>query len=176
MAQLFAPDGVPHHSADPDHPYYFYGGWPSNFEPVALYVPPPVPPPQTAFADVPLLYATGEHWLHCNKARTWDEHERIRRADGPGVAKMLGSPRGIPLNAAEVAAWDARRYDVMVVGLRAKTVQNRHVIRALLNTRDRLIAEDSPTDAIWGIRKPDRSMTGMNLLGKAWMQIRKELR
>jgi hypothetical protein len=79
-----APDGVPHFSADPHEPFYFYTGWPSNFDRKhGLYLPPPVAPPQPAFAQVPLWYPSGEHWLHCNKAGTWEEHERIRRAPTP---------------------------------------------------------------------------------------------
>ena len=65
-----APDGVPHFSADPSQPFYFYTDWPSNFDRThPLYLPSPVPPPQPAFAAVPLRYASGEHWLHCNKGR-----------------------------------------------------------------------------------------------------------
>lgn len=172
-----APDGVPHFSKDPSQPFYFYTGWPSNFDRKhPLYLPPPVAPPQPAFAATPLLYPSGEHWLHCNKARTWNEHERIRRASSPYEAKERGSARQLPLDLDEVRAWDARRLDVMVVGLRAKAAQNRDVLRALTATGDRLIAEDSPTDDIWGIRDRAGGLTGMNLLGKAWMQVRAELR
>ena len=172
-----APDGVPHFSADPSQPFYFYTDWPSNFDRRhPLYLPSPVPPPQPAFAAVPLRYASGEHWLHCNKGRTWEEHERIRRAATPYEAKQLGGAGQLPLDLDEIRAWDARRYGVMVIGLRAKAAQNPGVLRALLATGERLIAEDSPTDDIWGIRDRAGGMTGMNLLGKAWMQVRAELR
>jgi ribA/ribD-fused uncharacterized protein len=171
-----APDGVPHFSEDPDQPFYFYTGWPSNFDRKhALYLPPPAAPPQPAFARVPLRYDSGEHWLHCNKARTWEAHERIRRAGTPYEAKERGSARQLPMDVDEVRAWDARRYEVMMIGLRAKAAQNRGVLRALLATGERLIAEDSPTDDIWGIRDRAGAMTGSNLLGKAWMQVRAEL-
>ena len=112
-----APDGVPHFSADPSQPFDFYTGWPSNFDRKhALYLPSPVAPPQPAFAAVPLRYGSGEHWLHCNKGRTWEEHERIRRAATPYEAKQLGGARQLPLDHDEVRAWDARRYKVMVIG------------------------------------------------------------
>lgn len=171
-----SPDGIPHYSPDPEHPVYFYKGWASNFDRQhPLYLPPPVAPPLVAFADVPLYYASGEHWLHCNKARTWQEHEHIRRAATPFEAKERGGRRSLPLDAEEVARWDERRYERMVVGLRAKTAQNRGVLRALVATGERLVAEVSPVDDVWGLFAPTGEKTGQNLLGKAWMQVRTEL-
>jgi predicted NAD-dependent protein-ADP-ribosyltransferase YbiA (DUF1768 family) len=46
----------------------------------------------------------------------------------------------------------------------------------LLNTGEQFIYEASPTDAIWGLWNPDTSIwTGLNLLGKALMQVRQAL-
>lgn len=176
MHRQVAPDGIPHYSPDPSHPLYFFRGWASNFDQQhGLYLPPPVRPPWPDFEDIPLWYASGEHWLHCNKARNWREHEHIRRAATPYEAKERGSARKLPLDRDEVGLWNARRYRVMVRGLRAKTAQNRGVLQSLMATGDRLIAEDSPTDQIWGLFTPAGEPKGTNLLGKSWMHVRDEL-
>lgn len=65
------------------------------------------------------------------------------------------------------------RYDTMLVALRAKFAMPH--FRQILLCTGRPIAEDSPYDAIWGIRAGDGSLIGRNLLGRALMQIRAEI-
>ena len=46
----------------------------------------------------------------------------------------------------------------------------------LLCTGDRILAEDSPYDPVWGCRDRSGGYTGQNLLGRALMRVRDELR
>ena len=46
----------------------------------------------------------------------------------------------------------------------------------LLSTGDRILAEDSPRDFVWGCRDPAGGYTGQNLLGRALMRVRDEAR
>ena len=46
---------------------------------------------------------------------------------------------------------------------------------ALLITYARPLAEDSPSDFVWGARDPDGGYGGRNLLGLALMCVRAEL-
>jgi ribA/ribD-fused uncharacterized protein len=64
----------------------------------------------------------------------------------------------------------------MMDGPRAKFTDEKFRTE-LLATGDELIYEDSPTDAIWGLwNQEEQAWTGQNLLGKALMQLREELR
>lgn len=109
-------------------------------------------------------YTSVEHAFQAAKATTLEDHERVRTAPGPGYAKMEG--RQITLR----DDWEKVKYDVMLECLRAKFEIPSFKGR-LLSTADRELREDSPTDFVWGWRN-----NGQNLLGKALMQVREELR
>ena len=69
--------------------------------------------------------------------------------------------------------WDAVKVGIMRDILREKARQHEYVHRKLLATGDRELVEDSWRDDFWGWG-PNRD--GQNMLGKLWMEIRKELR
>jgi hypothetical protein len=136
-------------------PYDFYGGNFSNFARSPIFV------------DVGhgmLAYDTVEHAFQAAKTRDREEHEKIRGALGPAFAKQQG--RQVQLR----PDWEEVKYDVMVECLRAKFALPKFR-EALLRTGDRQIREDSPTDFVWGYRN-----NGQNLLGKALMQVRDEIK
>ena len=89
-----APDGVPHFSADPSQPFYFYTGWPSNFDRSHPRDPPfPVAPPQPAFAAVLLRYASGEQ-IGCTATRAGPG--RSMSASGAPPRRMRPSSSAAP--------------------------------------------------------------------------------
>jgi ribA/ribD-fused uncharacterized protein len=114
-------------------------------------------------------FATAEHAFQAAKAANASEHERIRLAATPLDAKRAGRRAQLP------GDWDRRRLDVMLTVVRAKFAAG--PLRDLLvGTGDRLLAEDSPYDAVWGCRDRMGGYTGANLLGRALMRVRDELR
>lgn len=133
----------------------FYGGPLSNFARSVIYV------------DVGFdkhYFETVEHAFQAAKATTYTDHERVRAAPSPGLAKLEG--RSVTLR----EDWEEVKYDVMLNLLREK-FKIQFYRQALLETGDLEIREDSPTDFVWGYRNG-----GQNLLGKALMQVRSEIR
>ena len=85
------------------------------------------------------------------------------------------------LNYSEVI-WSEKRYEIMLNGLRLKFNQNENLKKKLILTNNKNLYEASPYDRIWGIGytktnalKTDKSKYGLNLLGKALMELRSEL-
>ncbi len=63
----------------------------------------------------------------------------------------------------------------MLHALRGKFVALEPYRSGLLLTHPRPLAENSPTDFVWGCCDPDGGHGGQNLLGLALMQVRAEL-
>lgn len=137
------------------------------------------PAPFTVDGDT---YPTAEHYMMAEKARLFgDETTRqaILKAAHPNDAKKLGR-RIVPF---EENRWLAARFEVVVRGNAAKFGQHPELQRFLLGTGNRVLAEASPVDAIWGIGLAHDSpqaahpetWCGLNLLGFALMQVREKL-
>ena len=73
------------------------------------------------------------------------------------------------------ADWDRRRGQVVLAVLRAKFAVP-ELGELLLSTGERLLAEDSAYDPVWGCRDRAGGYRGQNLLGRALMRVRDELR
>ena len=114
-------------------------------------------------------FATGEHAFQAAKARTAADHERIRLARSPLEAKRAGRRVALP------ADWNRQRTHVMLAVVRAKFAIP-ELGELLLSTGDRILAEDSPYDPVWGCRDRAGGYTGQNFLGRALMRLRDELR
>lgn len=172
-----------HYSTDPDEAVFFYGGPFSNFitemggnfgdKRLFIYAHhywmPPLrhTPEKVAYGAE---YRTVEHFFQASKATNYEDHEWVRDAWRPAEAKRKGRQINMRRD------WDAVKYEYMLVGLRAKFAPGSMVAEMLLGTGERYIAEDSETDDLWGIRDRQGGFTGQNLLGKALMMVRQELR
>lgn len=71
--------------------------------------------------------------------------------------------------------WREIREDVMRYCLELKLYQNYKTISSMLEeTGDRPIVEKSHRDTFWGAIEKDNVLQGENVLGKLWMDIRKD--
>lgn len=141
---------------------YFYSGPPCNFWRS------PIQGSHHTFG--PWRAPTVEHPLQAWKATSRRDFFYVLSAVGPGIAKERG--RSIQMR----PDWDEIKYNVACYLLGLKFSQNPDLRDYLLGTGDQDIFEDSPTDFIWGVRDAQRGYTGQNLLGKALMQVRAEIR
>lgn len=122
-----------------------------------------------------------EQGFMMEKANLFDPSkvEAIARATQPDKAKALGRA----VQNYDDAVWSSVRYDKMVEVLRAKFTEP-FMRDILLRTGDRVIVEASPYDRIWGVgldvKDPrildEKNWRGQNLLGKALMEVRAELK
>lgn len=128
------------------------------------------------------IYPSAEHFMMAEKARLFGDSQilpRILTAAHPGEAKKLGRH----VAGFDEQIWAEQRFEIVVRGNVAKFGQNEALKTFLLNTKDRVLVEASPTDRIWGIGliENDHRATdpgkwlGLNLLGFALMVVRRQL-
>ncbi|MCO6561394.1 MAG: NADAR family protein, partial [Gilliamella sp.] len=80
--------------------------------------------------------------------------------------------------------WNKHKKEIVFEGNYAKFSQNDELKKYLLSTKDKVLAEASPYDKIWGIglsiddemRFNMAKWRGKNLLGEVLMQVRKALK
>lgn len=135
-----------------------------------------------AFTVGGTTYPTAEHFMMACKALLFGDTEtadRILQAPHPGAAKALGRQ----VHRFDEQRWAKRRFEIVVTGNLAKFGQHPELRQFLLATADRVLAEASPRDRVWGIglaasderaASPD-NWQGLNLLGFALMEVRHRL-
>jgi ribA/ribD-fused uncharacterized protein len=128
-------------------------------------------------------YNCAEQWMMASKARTFSGNDNILAEilQNNDPAKIKGLGRRVKNYDEQI--WGAVRYEVVVKGNYAKFSQNDNLKKILLETKDAILVEASPYDRIWGVgiskENPDiynpAKWRGQNLLGKALMEVRKQL-
>lgn len=84
-------------------------------------------------------------------------------APHPGAVKTLGRQvRGF-----DQARWDAHRFDLVVAANVAKFSQHPDPGQYLSHTRNRVLAEASPVDRVWGIGLAATDLRAGQLSGEA---------
>ena len=145
---------------------YFYGGFLSNFA--------PTPGLRLPFGyhghhendKVPV--ATVEHWFQACKATSRQQFDLILTSETSAIAKHTGRQTRLRPD------WEDVKFQVMLCALRGKFALEPYR-GALLLTHPHPLAENSPSDFVWGARDLDGGHSGQNLLGLALMQVRDEL-
>ncbi|WP_212004407.1 NADAR family protein [Chitinophaga sp. HK235] len=134
------------------------------------------------FEENGIVYPTAEHWMMAGKARLFKDDavlEKILKAGSPAAAKKLGRQ----VHRFDPVIWDQQKSAIVAAGNLLKFSQHADLKTFLLNTKDRVLVEASPVDAIWGIgMKADHEhienplrWRGQNLLGYALMEVRDKL-
>ncbi len=117
----------------------------------------------------------GVDWItseHAYQAAKFDDPiiiEEIKNARSAYDAKVIARA----YDHKKIPNWYEVRLGIMEEIVRVKLEQHSYIHRKLLETGDREIIEDSPTDSFWG-RGPD--WKGENHLGKIWLNLRNELK
>lgn len=129
-----------------------------------------------------IRYLTAEQFMMAGKARLFNDTlslDCILESHNPGAIKKLGRA----VLGFDEDVWNEARFDIVVRGNMAKFSQNPALQQFLINTGDRVLAEASPTDKIWGIGMSETDpgvenpnlWKGLNLLGFALMEVRRRL-
>lgn len=127
-------------------------------------------------------YNCAEQYMMAKKAETFGDEVSLKKIMNTKDARKQKA-LGRKVSGFDPAEWDKVKFDVVVQANRLKF--SRPIPKQmLLNTKDKIIVEASPYDKIWGIGLHfddddvlDESLwQGENLLGKAIMQVREELK
>ncbi len=114
-----------------------------------------------------VTYWTNEHYYQSQKTNNLALRFWIASAPTTYAAMLAGRQC---LRKRELREdWETIKFDVMLNGLRAKFSQSEFLKNKLLETKDAILHEDSPTDLVWGVR-------GQDMLGKLIMRVRGELK
>ena len=130
-----------------------------------------------------VLYPTAEHWMMASKARLFGDHvteREILSASHARRAKKLG--RRVSGFVSDV--WNAHALKIVIDGNVAKFQQNAELREYLMSTGNKILAEASPHDRLWGIGLHESDLAvydpaswpGRNLLGFALMEVRSRLK
>jgi len=145
---------------------YFYGGWLSNFAPTpGLRLPFGY---HGHYENDRVPVRTVEHWFQACKTTSRQQFDLILACGTAAAAKRAGRETELRDD------WEHVKFEVMVCGLRGKYAMEPYR-SGLLLTHGRPLAEDSPSDFVWGCRDAERGYGGQNLLGLALMRVRDEL-
>lgn len=115
------------------------------------------------------FYMTSEHVYQTEKFTDETIREKVRVAKSAYDAKQIAKAHRHFYR----EDWQDIKLGVMKEILSAKVSQHEYIKEKLLDSGDSIFVENSPEDSFWGWG-PDKD--GENLLGKLWMEVRKELR
>jgi ribA/ribD-fused uncharacterized protein len=135
----------------------------------------------STFTEHGLTYRWAEQYLMARKATLFGDETRLAQilaAQTPAECKSLGRQ----VSPYDNAVWERERYGVALDMLRLKFTQSEKLREFLLATGDAELVEAAANDRLWGVgfaeqhAEANRAQWGENLLGKALMDVRAELR
>lgn len=111
------------------------------------------------------VYMTAEHAYQAQKFKDSLIIEKIKNAKSAYLAREYGQAK-------EGRKEDFDKLGVMKAVISAKLSGHEDVRQTLLSTGESIIVKNHPDDYFWGIGLDG---TGENMMGKIWMELRKEL-
>lgn len=148
---------------------FFYGGWLSQWS-------------SSPFIVEKISYSCAEQWMMSEKALLFGDdvtRKQILETKDPKTMKLLGRK----VANFDAKTWESKCMDIVIQGNLYKFSQNPKLLKALMETGDKVLVEASPYDRIWGIglnishpNITDQSYwKGTNLLGECLMKVRSQL-
>ncbi|KAM6492515.1 protein of unknown function (DUF1768) domain containing protein [Amanita muscaria] len=132
-----------------------------------------------------ITFLTTEHWMMVQKSLLFKDYETARAilAVEEATSGAMATVKALGRKAKDFdeAVWVKERERIVVEGNKHKFEQNKELREKLLSTGKREIVEASPRDRIWGIGFGEKNAVksqerwGLNLLGKALMEVRSAL-
>lgn len=138
---------------------------------------------KTKFVIDAVEFCCAEQYMMYSKAVMFNDmqaaHE-IMKEERPFMMQKWGRT----VRNFDQSLWDVHKFAIVTKGNLAKFSRDTKLLQRLLSTGESVIAEASPYDKIWGIgldvqkakRTPVTEWPGLNLLGKALMDVRSKLR
>lgn len=131
-------------------------------------------------------FTSMEHYLMYMKALEYNDLKcatLILNAKYSMQAKFISHKINMENHNNSHSNWNEKIYETLINGLRLKFRQNKGIFRKLVDTNDALLYYTLKFDSVLGIGfyaneaiTINESQYGQNLLGKALMQIREELK
>ena len=136
-----------------------------------------------SFTEGNLKFVTAEQYMMARKALLFQDKtiaEQILATSDPKKQKALGRK----VKNFNETLWNQSKFDIVVQGNYLKFSQNVELKKQLLATGNKILVEGSPFDTIWGVGlrwdNPqilnEANWRGENLLGKALMAVREQLK
>lgn len=126
-----------------------------------------------------IIFDTNEHFFQAHKTLNLIDRVWIAYQTTPGAAKKAGSKKGIGTRKIQLREdWLTARFDVMLVGLVLKYMNNYGLAGRLMQTHPRTLVEGNWWhDNFWGNCTCENcvNIEGQNHLGLQSMQVRKML-
>jgi ribA/ribD-fused uncharacterized protein len=134
----------------------------------------------------PITFPTAEHYMMAAKASLFrDDHTLqliLEETANESVDSRAVKALGRQVDNFDEEVWVQAREKIVFQANLEKFRQNEELKQMLVETGDKILVEASPTDSIWGIGFSEEKALvntkrwGLNLLGKALMAVREELR